>query len=301
MVRARPADALADREFERLSPVLQRAARWLREHPRDAGVRSMRECARRAGVRPATMTRLAQALGYDGFEALRDPMREAMLRGPADYARRAEALQRESAQAAPWLAPLAEAQVANAGLAIGQNARATLEAAARELLEARNVAILGLRVCHGVAWQLHYACQLMVDHARLLSDAGGTLADQLDALDERDVLVAISMAPYTRATVDAAAEAARSGVRVVAITDAALSPIARVARHVLAFRADSPSFFQSLVGATALVEALAATIAAVGGESVVAHLRERQARLAQRRAYWERPARRLPASPRRSR
>ncbi|CAG0957307.1 hypothetical protein BURK1_00523 [Burkholderiales bacterium] len=282
---------VADRDFEALSPVLKRAARWLREHPRDAGVRSMRECARRAGVGPATMTRLAQALGHDGYEAMRAPMRDALLRGQGDYAARAEALQRRRADAAPWLDTLADAHLANVSAVIERNSRAELEAAARAMLAARTVAILGLRVCHGVAWQLHYTCRLMAGNARLLTGAGGILGDEIDALGERDALVAISMAPYTRATVDAATQCARRKVRVIAITDATLSPIARVARHTLAFRADAPSFFQSLVGVTALVEALGATIAAIGGAPVLAHLRERQAQLAVRDAYWERPVR----------
>lgn len=54
-----------------LPPELARAAGWLESHPDEAAMFSMRECARRAGLKPATFTRLAQYWGYDGFDALK--------------------------------------------------------------------------------------------------------------------------------------------------------------------------------------------------------------------------------------
>ena len=66
-------EQLIDQSFEALSPELQRAARWLRQNPAALALQSMRSTAREAGVAPATMTRLAQRLGFGGFEDLREP------------------------------------------------------------------------------------------------------------------------------------------------------------------------------------------------------------------------------------
>ena len=54
-----------------LSPELLRAARWVEAHPRDVALHSMRECARRADLAPATLTRLSRALGFPGFDAIK--------------------------------------------------------------------------------------------------------------------------------------------------------------------------------------------------------------------------------------
>ena len=67
-VTPRDITRLIDRHFDALSPELQRAARWARQHPTELGLQSMRASAKRAGVAPATMTRLAQTLGFDGFD-----------------------------------------------------------------------------------------------------------------------------------------------------------------------------------------------------------------------------------------
>ena len=47
--------------FNGLSPQLQTAARYVLDCPDDVALLSMREQARRAGVPPATMTRLAES------------------------------------------------------------------------------------------------------------------------------------------------------------------------------------------------------------------------------------------------
>ena len=55
-----------------LPPRLQRAARFIIENPDQIAVRSMREIARRAGVAPATMVRLARAIDFADDGDLKD-------------------------------------------------------------------------------------------------------------------------------------------------------------------------------------------------------------------------------------
>lgn len=281
-----------------LSPELLRAARWLEAHPRDAALVSMRECARRAGLAPATFTRLARALGHGGFDALKLRFQQALApeAGAAGYAARARALQASARRDALWLETLNEAQHANAASACGLNTSAQFEAAAAAMLKARRVCFLGLRASHGLAFHLHYSYRLIASNGELAQDLGGTLADQLARLGPHDLLVAISLAPYTRQTVLAAEQAARQGVPVLALTDSSFSPLVKVAGQALLFRAQGASYFQSMVGALALAEALAAAVAVRGGKKVLAHLRMVQEQLAAQGAYWQKPQRQVQAN-----
>ncbi|MFN3295437.1 MurR/RpiR family transcriptional regulator [Caldimonas sp.] len=290
--------ALVERHFEALSPELRRAARWIVRHGTSLGLQSMRASARQAGVSAATMTRLARQLGLPGFEALREPFRRALARqaeDPVGYLGRA---QRTASARHSLMGDLNEAQVADVRSCAGLNAPGRIEAAARLMLRSRQVAFLGLRASFGIAYHLHYTFGLLCSRGRLLHDAAAGWVDQLDLLGPRDLLVAVSQAPYTRETVEAVQQAVQAGVPVLALTDSALSPIARGARQALLFSASSPSFFQSMTGAQALAEALIAAVAAQGGADVLDHLARRQALLQARKAYWERPARQ--AAPRRS-
>ena len=72
----RNALARIDTQFDHLSNALQKAARWAADHPADVCFLSLREQAKRAGVVPPTMTRLAKALGFGSFRAFQDDFRD---------------------------------------------------------------------------------------------------------------------------------------------------------------------------------------------------------------------------------
>jgi DNA-binding MurR/RpiR family transcriptional regulator len=276
-----------DQRFDMLSPELQRAARWVREHAPSMALLSMRRIAREAGVSPATMSRLARRLGFLDFEALRRPFVELIAPSRAPLppvrgsARRAEA---ERVQA------IVRAQQANLAALSALNDASTIDAAAEALLAAQRVAFLGLRVNHAVAFHLYYVYGLIATNGTLLTDLGGALADQVARLGSRDVLVAVSQSPYTRQTVEAVALARTQGTPIVALTDGVLSPIARGADHVLRFQAQTASFFHSTSGALGLAELLLDAVYRRGGSATRRRLVHSREHLKAARAYWERPA-----------
>lgn len=280
-----------DDRFASLSPELQRAARWVRAHPAELGLQSMRQSARAAGVSPATMTRLARALDFAGFDAMRRPAMAALAQSAGRPGTQRLEAAADDLVSGPASA-LQPAQAANVASVLARNPAAQLLAAARSILAARQVLFLGLRASFGVAHQLRYTCDWLRAGTTLATDPGGAWADQLAELGSSDLLVAISQAPYTVQTVQAAQQVRARGVRVLALTDSPLSPLAREASTVLLFDTASPSFFHSLVGAQALSEALMATVAEQGGRAVLQRLAERQRRLQAAHVYWDKPARR---------
>jgi DNA-binding MurR/RpiR family transcriptional regulator len=268
---------LIDSHFEALSPELQRAARWVREHPAELGLQSLRASARAAGVAPATLSRLSHALGLDDFEAMRRPVVEALARGAGGGQTSTDDTVR----------PLTQAQLRNVASTAARNPVDVVNAAADVLLAARQLCFLGLRASFGIAHHLRYACDWLRPGTLLAGDASGALVDQITQLTPADALVVVSQAPYTRQTIECAQMAHSAGVPVIALTDSPLSPLARLARHTLLFDAASPSFFHSMAGAQALAETLVAAVAARGGEPVVRRLAEVQARQHAHKAYWE--------------
>lgn len=276
----RPLIERLDAYFHTLSPELQRAARWVRDHPAEVGLQSMRQSAQAAGVAPATMTRLAQALGLDGYEAMRRPVRTQMARS---------AVGRPAPDTA-HVSPLARAQASNVASVDSRNDPTALAAAAQRLLEARHVLFLGLRASFGIAHHLQYSCDWLRPSTRLATDPAGAWTDQVAALEPPDLFVTVSQAPYAVQTVEAAQLASARKVPVLALTDSPLSPLARLATQSLVFDTASPAFFHSMTGAQALAEALMQAVAEQGGEPVLERLRRRQQQMQQSRAYWDRPA-----------
>jgi DNA-binding MurR/RpiR family transcriptional regulator len=286
------ADDLSQRihgAFDRLPPEVQRAARWVVDHPGEAGLLSMRQQAARAGVSPPTMVRLARGLGLDDYAALRRPFQMLMAGRAVDYGRRASVLQAApGARRVDRLArELSASQIDDVQSVIALNRPPAVEAAVAAIAGARRVGFIGVRASFGIAFEFRYAYNLIARNGVLFEGIGGTLQDQVDTLARGDVLVAISHEPYSMPTVRAVDAAAGRGVSVVALTDSTLSPLARKAAHTLLYQTDSVSFFPSMIAPLALVELLLAQLAVRGGKAVLARLAEVDRRLTEQHAYWQ--------------
>ncbi|MEP6679323.1 MAG: MurR/RpiR family transcriptional regulator [Betaproteobacteria bacterium] len=248
----------------------------------------MRQQARNAGVSAPTMVRLARALGCDDYASLRRPFQDAIASGGARFGRRASALQ--SAPAGAGIGRLARkigaAQADDLQSVQALNAPVQIEAVVKAIAGARRVGFLGVRSSFSIAYNFHYAYNLIAANGILFDGLGGTLLDQVEALGAGDALVAISQSPYSKPTVLALDAARRHDVIIVALTDSALSPLTRRATHTLVFRTESMSFLPSMIAPLALVELLLARLAARGGRKVLRRLADAERRLAASEAYW---------------
>lgn len=275
--------------FDTLSPELQRAARWVTRHGTAVALHSMRDSARAAGVTPATMTRLAQRLGFEGFEGLRAPYRRQLAGASSGAEIDAVDARRDGPGSQEMFGPLNLLQQSNVASVAQLNDSGGIDRAARTVVEATQVYFLGMRACHGIAFYLAYAYGLIRANGSLITGDGGTLSDQLVRIGEGGVLVAVSQGPYSRQTVEGVMLARDHGAAVIALTDSPLSPLARGAQQVLLYDTASNAYFHSTVGAQALAEALTVAVAGRGGEPARLHLRRMRTHLRNSRAYWERP------------
>jgi DNA-binding MurR/RpiR family transcriptional regulator len=268
--------------FEALPPQLQTAARYVLDRPDDVALLSMREQARRAGVPAATMTRLAKRLGLDGYDAVRALYAGAVRDGTLGFAGKAglqveaQKLRGEKALAADMVQSLSR-QIARLA---EPEALDRLADAAQRLHRARRVYCLGLRACHAAAWHFHYMLSLLGDKTVMLDDAGGTGLDAIRDAGPGDVVLAASVEPYARATIEGARYATLQGVPVVALTDSAVSPLAQLAAVTILVATDSPSFFHTITPLLAVAEMLAALVAGRSGGKALAALARTEAQLA---------------------
>lgn len=279
-----------DERYGEFPPQLRRAARFVRENPQQVALHSLRTLASDAGVSPASMTRLVQALDFTSWEAFQARYRawltgddgQGVFSGPAGRLVRGA---REAGSRDVLLDAIAADEAANIGQALAPGSRAALEDGARLLAEAPVIWVLGLRSCYAVAFAFHYSLSLFAPRASLVGAAGGLLLDDLHRIEPGHALVAISVAPYSRETVEAIRFARRAGAGVVGISDAPLSPIARAADVALVAGNASAAHIASPIGPLAAAQALALLVLARLGEPAVERLRHREAALAATSAY----------------
>ncbi len=267
-----------------LPPRLREVGRFLSEHEFDAATRSMRGLAAAAGVNPASFTRLAQALGYQGWDELRDALIEARRPGTeAPFSGRI----RPTADG-PLRDPetMAAALIGSDVAGLARIAAPPIAGAARALHAAPRVWIAGFRSCRALAELLHYQLRMFRPDAVHL--VGGAGPEDLDfgAFAAGHAMVAIGFAPYSRASVMTVRVARNAGCTIIAIADTPQAPMAEGADHLLLFEAaSSPGFFPSLTGAVAQAQALAAALFTLGGKAALLRLRQTEARLAAHSHY----------------
>ncbi|WP_207540496.1 MurR/RpiR family transcriptional regulator [Sabulicella rubraurantiaca] len=273
MAEMPPLDALR-RALPGLPPRLQEVGRFVAQHDFDAATRSMRDLAAAAGATPAAFTRLAQALGYRGWDELRDALIEA--RRPAEVAPFSTRVRRPGSSE-----DLPAGLLAADAAALRALDPAPVAAAARALHRAPRVWVGGFRSCRGIATVLHYQLRLFrAAEVRLVGGAGPEDLD-LGSFAPGDAVVLLGFAPYSRLSVLAARAAVTADCTLIALADAPTAPMAEGAAHLLLFdAATGPGFFPSLTGALATAQALAAATFALGGEPALVRLRETEARLA---------------------
>jgi DNA-binding MurR/RpiR family transcriptional regulator len=260
--------------FDTMSEQLQAAAQYVLNQPHEVALLSMREQARQAGVQPATMTRLAKHLGLAGYEDIRQRHADAMRGDVTGFAGRVGAqaksqkLKGDQVLAADMLGGIA-AQVSQ--LSQPQSLEMLVEAA-RLLGTARRIYCLGLRSSHSPAWHLHYILSLAGKHSIMLDAVGGIGADALGSASAEDVMVAVSVLPYTRQTIEIADYAGEASVPLIAITDSLVAPLAQLAACTLVVPTESPSFLHTMSPAFVVAEVLGALVAGQAGDAAGAAL-----------------------------
>ncbi len=267
--------------FDALPAQIKAAARWVIDNPTDVALLTMREQARRSGMAPATLTRLAQRFGMKGYDDVRRLFAEALRERPETFHGRAEELltRHGSEGDAALVQDMLSSMTRHLQALSSPDAIARVTTAAEMLGEAEHVYCFGQRSSFSVAFIFHYIHAMFGSRSILVDGPGAIGRDALRAIGKRDVLLAVSVNPYMLEVIEAAQFARSCGARVIAMTDSELSPLAEAADHAVFIGTETPSFFHTMAPAFAVAECLAALIAARRGAATLTALAERERRL----------------------
>lgn len=246
------------RNYAGLSDKLQIAADFVAENPLDIATRSLRAVASTSGVSPATLSRLARALGYEDYEQMREDGRAAMGRRMASFSERAQAIRAGHAKTdgRVLLNRQATACIANIELLERDMSGHRLEAAVDSLHQAERILLVGSLGSSGFVDYFSYLAHWFEDKWFVAGRNGTTLAGALARLGPGDAVLAVTKSPYARRTVSALKSAGAKGVSAIAITDSHTSPALEFADHAFIVPTDSPHFFSSYVATVVLIETI---------------------------------------------
>ncbi|WP_105009903.1 MurR/RpiR family transcriptional regulator [Rhizobium leguminosarum] len=285
MLQKGPLHAHIIERFDDMSEQLQQAARHILEHPQEVALVSMRELARNAGVQPSTMTRLAKFLGFSGYEDLRGQHADVIRVSADGFAARAMQGDEAGTSGEGLAHRMLQSLSAQIGRLCEPEALSRLSQLAERLARARRIYVLGLRSCHSVAWHFHYVMTLLGEKTVHLDGPAGTGGDALIRATADDILLAISINPYSRYTLEIAETALEKGMGVVAITDSEVSPLVAIAEHSVLFPTESHTFFHTLTPALAISEVLCGLLASHDRKAALQELKRVDSYLSSMNTY----------------
>lgn len=226
---------------------------------------SILEVAERTGASEATVVRLAQRIGYKGYAGLKMALVEA-LREERESGRSAV----PSVTAEAPLAVVARLAQHNIETTLASVVPADFEAVARSLSEADHLFTFGLGISAHLA---DLAAYLFTEHGmrvNSLTTRYTSPREQLVALRPGDAVMAFSLPPYSRETLEVLREARERGAVTVVITDRATAPAVSLVEHALTVSCQGMTFTSTTASIDVLLNALVLAIGALHQEESLA-------------------------------
>jgi DNA-binding MurR/RpiR family transcriptional regulator len=247
------------------------------------------QLAQRVGVSEATVVRLAQALGFDGYPGMQKKFREG-LQNRLSTVTRLEHTVDHVRQMGDVVVKVLQEDIKNLSQTLRDLPIKVFEQAVADMEQAKRIFVVGLRGAHAPALTLATYLRFLGKQAQLLVPGHGELWDILQGLTRTDLVVGISFPRYTRITVEILEDARRKRARVGAITDSPMSPLARHAHWVLTAQCQLDSFIESFTAATSLVNGLLTAMSIQDPKRTLRILRKREALWEEKGVYLSKPS-----------
>ena len=257
---ADPAPSIAERirrDLGALTPNERRAAhRLLADYP-VAGLDTVARFGKAAGVSGPTVLRMIAKLGFTSYGGFQTALR-------AELATRLETPLMKGGNVAghDLLALFAENATDNIRETAANVARDEFDAVVRLLADGnRPIHVLGGRFTGALAEYLVAHLRVLRPRVRRVSGDSLNWLDQMLDIGKRDAVVIFDIRRYSGDVAAFAAKAAKRGATIALFTDQWLSPVSRVARHVLPAHVVAPSVWDSSAGLLLLIEAVLSAVA----------------------------------------
>ena len=246
--------------FDEFSRSQKDVAQYIVDHLDEAAFQTAEELARRASTSSSTVVRFSQALGFEGFPELQQAARE-------EYRRHAGAPQTRSGSVAV-AAPLFsldqteyETALATDHVNVEETARKLsrrdMESAVEAISTAERVLIAGTDQMAFFASYLRHLLMLLDIRAEVVASPSQEALGRLSRIDEMTLVIGLSAGRPHPLIARTMKLARHRRAPTLAITDATLSEVARLARIRLYYSSNSPAYVRSHVALLSLLQALA--------------------------------------------
>jgi DNA-binding MurR/RpiR family transcriptional regulator len=243
--------------FDEFSRSQKDVAQYIVDHLDEAAFQTAEELARRANTSSSTVVRFSQALGFDGFPELQQAARDEYRRRPAGASETlAAAAPLFSLDHTEFEAALAADHV-NVEDTAHKLSRSDVEAAVDAIVSAEKVLIAGTDQMAFFASYLRHLLMLLDLRAEIVASPSQEALGRLSRIDAMTLVIGLSAGRPHPLITRTMKLARHRKAPTLAITDATLSEVARLARIRLYYSSNTPAFVRSHTALLSLIQALA--------------------------------------------
>lgn len=277
-------------EYSEFSPRLKHVAKYILDNPATFGLDPIRETARKSKVSTYTLVRLANRLGFDHFEDLREPFRHALVSSTqfVDRPEWIDALTSHS-DAGRVQAEASMNTLAGVETALSRLSPEKMATVVDLMLSARTVYLTAVRSSYSLAYYFHYVGHMALPSLQLIPRHMNSPLDELNTAGPQDVLIAITFTPYSVETIQACKFARKRGVRLILITDSDVVSPDLDPEVVLIASTISTHFFACFAGGMAIIENIIALLVNRGGDAALQRIESYERLRNEFNAYWQAP------------
>jgi DNA-binding MurR/RpiR family transcriptional regulator len=241
------------------------------KNPQIVAVTSADKVGRRLSLAASTVVRTAKTIGYPGYPQLQEAIRTELF-ARSGLVDRLKVTERDHTGPIGVVRRTIEADIRMLEQTMLTLSTDTVNRVSKVLCEARRIYIFGIGLSFASAHVLAIGLRQLGHDVTLASSAPTDIADSLHNADTDDVMLAIAMPRYPKRTVAALEYAAKRGLKRIAITDNATSPLAEHADLSLYVNQTSFRYFPSAVPTLSVVNALITFTAVAGGKTARSNL-----------------------------
>jgi DNA-binding MurR/RpiR family transcriptional regulator len=248
--------------FDEFSRSQKDVAQYIVDHLDEAAFQTAEELARRANTSSSTVVRFSQALGFEGFPELQQAARDEYRRlvgglgaGPT-LGGEAHATPLFSLDHTEFEAALAADHV-NLEDTAHKLSRADVEAAVEAIASAERVLIAGTDQMAFFASYLRHLLMLLDLRAEVVASPSQEALGRLSRIDADTLVVGLSAGRPHPLITRTMKLARHRKAPTLAITDATLSEVARLARIRLYYSSNTPAFVRSHTALLSIIQSLA--------------------------------------------
>ena len=250
--------------FDEFSRSQKDVGQYIVDHLDEASFHTAEELARRANTSSSTVVRFAQALGFEGFPELQSAARD-------EYRRLREGEGTALDVPNPPLFPIDQTGFEAALAADHVNVEETARRLDREQVEATvelisradRIVLCGTDQMAFFASYLRHLLMLLDLRCEVVASPSQEGLAKLGRIDEHTVLVGFSAGRPHPLVVRAMKLARNRGAATIAVADATLSEVAKLADHRLFYSSNSPAYVRSHSALLGVVQALAYAVYAL--------------------------------------